>query len=537
MKKNEKEGKSILRLLVKNYIILTVVLFVFIVILLEIYTYQANRINVRPDVDRIVAQRNNFELGYYDVLDAEKILGRLGFYEVFDELGHLLYSSDSNKKVLFTARELSLVNNILERVDVDVKYCENWGAYPNYVVTRSYYSRQDSLKRVTYTIIDENYHVVDGYYADEWDEFTQGEFNVISQNVLKNYQVNRYVYEANTFNDQYSVVFFSYIAPASELKQMRDRLYIGLFVFFVCYTVLLIIMISWTYRMVKKPLRMLDATFNKFEAGQIFTADYTGPSDFVKIFDSFDEMTKRLAQSEERRHRLEEEQNKMVANIAHDIRTPVTVISGYAKAILDGMMPPQEQRSYMESIYQKSYRLSEMVDNFAEYSKLGHPEFRLECCEQNFSEFLRAYIANKYSEFEVEGFEFDGNIPEEVIMCSVDSFQFSRVLENIIGNSIRYNKPGTTILVELERVDNMAILHVGDDGVGIDEEYWETIFDAFVVGDDSRGMGQGSGLGLALAKRIVQEHGGSLELVKKPQLGWVTEFLICIPISQNNHKP
>lgn len=516
-------------MIIQNHVVPTIICLILVGITVSVYNYQLSRTNIKPDWEKIVERRSDLKNRHYSVLDAEKILGRKGFYEVFDSMGYLLYSSSPNRKVHFTAAELSLMNMVNERVEVEVKTCNSWSYNEYYLITRTLHSGNDKPKYSTYTIVDSELKIVDGYYNDEWDQLTQGQFNVISQNVLENYTVNRYTYEANTYNDLYSVVFFSYVAPEEELRQMKRSLYKSVGVILAIYSILFLAAIGWTYKTVNKPLKILDVAFNQYEAGQIMNLEYSGLAEFEKIMKSFSEMAGRLARSEARRRQMRIEQNKMIANIAHDIRTPVTVILGYARAILDNMMPEQEQRSYVESIYQKSARLSETVDTFAAYSKLEHPEFKLEQKRQNFCEMLRVYFADKYSEFEVEGFGFEAYIPEDVIICDIDTFQFLRVLENLIGNSIRYNQKGTTIYVEVERINQMAILHVGDNGRGIDEEYMETIFEPFVVGDDSRGKGQGSGLGLALSKKIVEEHGGTIELMKKPQVGWSIEFIICIP--------
>lgn len=104
------------------------------------------------------------------------------------------------------------------------------------------------------------------------------------------------------------------------------------------------------------------------------------------------------------------------------------------------------------------------------------------------------------------------DIPEEILECKIDTVQFQRVLDNLLGNSMKHNPVGTKIYVSLSVVKNKYRIIIADNGVGIPKEISENIFSPFIVGDESRNTKQGSGLGLAIVKTIVEKHGGKIKL-------------------------
>ncbi len=334
---------------------------------------------------------------------------------------------------------------------------------------------------------------------------------------------------------------FYIVGPVSPTYGMEDAyriLQFGVFAAVIAYIVLIAIFALWTYRNVDRPLKVLDRAINAYETGVVPKLEYKGHKEFIELFDSFGKMANRLAESEKTRRKLEEDRSQLLANISHDLKTPVTVIAGYSKAICDNLIPDNEKQMYYDSIYQKSSHLSELITAFAEYSKLEHPEFKLHKGSCNFCEMIRAYLAGIYSEMEIEGFDLDADIPEEAYYCEVDQFQFARVLENIIGNALRYNQPGTKLLVKIAKNENgdRVSLFLGDNGSGIPKSIQKHIFEPFVVGDDARGTNQGSGLGLAVVKRIVDAHGGTISLgSRKDMKDWSTLFEIQLPIVEKEN--
>lgn len=150
-------------------------------------------------------------------------------------------------------------------------------------------------------------------------------------------------------------------------------------------------------------------------------------------------------------------------------------------------------------------------------------------------EFTREYLVSKYSEWEVAGFGLEVDIPETPVWCMLDRIAFLRVYENITSNAVKHNPQGTNLLVQISVQDGQAIICIADDGVGILPELAEHIFEPFVVGDESRNSKQGTGLGLAVGKKIVQAHGGEICL-KEAEKRWSTWFEITLSLANTSNN-
>ena len=224
----------------------------------------------------------------------------------------------------------------------------------------------------------------------------------------------------------------------------------------------------------------------------------------------------------------EKRRNLLLSDIAHDLRTPITTISGYAKALNDGMViDAQKQKEYLEAIENKSERMNNLINLFYEYVKLDSANFALKKEKVDLAELLRENAALLYQDIEEKGMEFVVEIPENPCMVEIDALQISRVITNLINNSIRHNEPGTTITLELKDTFYNKEIIISDDGEPIEESIVEHIFEPFAVGDTSRRTKGGSGLGLSIAQRIVQMHGWDIDLYQNKR-GYKKAFIINV---------
>ena len=222
----------------------------------------------------------------------------------------------------------------------------------------------------------------------------------------------------------------------------------------------------------------------------------------------------RMEQEKEELHKLyEKKRNLMLSDIAHDLRTPITTIAGYSKALNDDMVISEEKkREYLQAIENKSARINDLIHLLFEYIRLDSDNYGLRREEIDMPELLRTIAASLYSDIEEKGMEFEVSIPEDVHMISVDRVQFSRVVVNLINNAIKHNQSGTEIRLEMRSEKGKTWVTVSDNGELIPTFLAEHIFEPFAMGDVSRTAQSGSGLGLSIAKKIVEMHGWSLEL-------------------------
>lgn len=228
-----------------------------------------------------------------------------------------------------------------------------------------------------------------------------------------------------------------------------------------------------------------------------------------------EEVEKKEREEEELREQYERARNLMLSDIAHDLRTPITTIGGYAKALNDGLVTSDEKRTeYLEAIENKAERMGDLITLLFDYVRLDSENFSLRMEKLDISELLRENAALLYADVEEKQMEFEIEIPEEPIVLSVDKLQFSRVIINLINNALKHNEANTTITLTMKQEKNNIQVIVKDNGTMIAPFIAEHVFEPFVVADASRESKGGSGLGLSIAKKIVEMHGWSIELLQ-----------------------
>lgn len=228
-----------------------------------------------------------------------------------------------------------------------------------------------------------------------------------------------------------------------------------------------------------------------------------------------EEVERRERKEEELRLQYERARNLMLSDIAHDLRTPITTIAGYSKALNDGLIASDEKKKeYLDAIENKAERMSDLINLLFEYVRLDSDNFSLKKTKVDIAELLRENAALLYADIEEKGMVFEIDIPEERCELEVDKIQFSRVITNLINNALKHNELGTEITLKMEKLEKEIQISVSDNGTMISPMIADHIFEPFVVADASRESKNGSGLGLSIAKKIVEMHGWTIELIQ-----------------------
>jgi signal transduction histidine kinase len=169
-----------------------------------------------------------------------------------------------------------------------------------------------------------------------------------------------------------------------------------------------------------------------------------------------------------------------------------------------------------------------MLDQAADYSRLNHPDFHLNASCLDLSAFLRDYAAGLQKELDQAGYPLHKKIEEKEVLVKFDRLQMKRVLENIIANTLRYTPKGTEVTLQMTADKDSARILIGDNGPGIPAKIRDHVFEPFVIADEARTAGSGCGLGLSIARKIIEEHHGTMKLLK--QSGTVYE--IVLPLAE-----
>ena len=240
----------------------------------------------------------------------------------------------------------------------------------------------------------------------------------------------------------------------------------------------------------------------------------------------------KIMEEERRQHReYEKRRSLMLSDIAHDLKTPITTVSGYAQALRDGVVTEESKKQqYLEAICNKSQRIDDLLSLLFEYVKIDSEGFTLHKEQVDIAEFLRETVAQFYSDFERKGIELELDIPEKCIMWELDRIHFSRALANLLNNELRHVEKGEQVIIRLvwsSELERVSILF-GDTGKQIEDEVAKHIFEPFVMGDASRSTKGGSGLGLSISSKLVKMHGGRLLLDRNSTEEYVKAFIIVL---------
>lgn len=214
----------------------------------------------------------------------------------------------------------------------------------------------------------------------------------------------------------------------------------------------------------------------------------------------------------------EEKMRKMLSNISHDIKTPLTVILGYTEMLREGNNLSEEQKSdLLKLIKDKGEEVVLIINKFFNLSKLESGDNDIDIEKVNISEICRKSILEYYDILNSNGIDVDINIPDKDIYIYTDGLYLSRILSNLISNSFKYGYEGNIIGLSLTEDKKSIYIEVWDKGKGIDEIEKEKIFDRLYTLEDSRSKEfSGSGLGLTITKKLCERIAGEIEVNSIP---------------------
>ena len=302
-------------------------------------------------------------------------------------------------------------------------------------------------------------------------------------------------------------------APLPVTKKILAIVFVSLFLFLLLFLLNIFLYSKWSAAKISRPLSRITTAIHEFRSGKLDTRmDFRAENEFLQIQDAFNEMAEKLESAEKEKARLEKARNRMFIDISHDLKTPMTIISGYSKALAEDMVRDEDKKKrYIEAIYNKSVHVSNMIEDLFELAKLDFRETDPNLEKIDLAEFLRDMAAEHYEQMEDKGLELELQIPQDRVMYMLDRKEMTRAVSNILVNAIRHNPPGTSVFLGLYNMYDRTDIVIADDGIGIPEDIRQTVFDPFVKADGSRSSG-GTGLGLAIAGKIVEKHGGTLKL-------------------------
>jgi signal transduction histidine kinase len=287
---------------------------------------------------------------------------------------------------------------------------------------------------------------------------------------------------------------------------------------FFAFLMAMIVLAALNLRRLSIPLDDLSNASNRVAEGDYSVrVDEKGPREVRSMARAFNSMAERLQVTDEQRR-------AMLADITHELRTPLTIIQGNVEGILDGMYPADEAR--LNSIIEETQVLSRLVDDLRTLSMAESGALQLKREPTDLPALIRETAAAFGSQADEAGVKIETWLPENELSFEIDPERIRQVLTNLITNALRYTPRGKRIRVGLteaaEGVERGAIVSVEDRGPGISSADLPHVFDRFYKSADSRGMG----LGLSIAKYIVEAHGGGIKAESEAGKGTTISFVL-----------
>ena len=287
----------------------------------------------------------------------------------------------------------------------------------------------------------------------------------------------------------------------------------------------------WIYRSIAVPLvKLKKATKNIKEGNLDFVLEVEGNDEFSQLCQDFEEMRKRLKESTEEKILMDKENKELISNISHDLKTPITAVKGYVEGIMDSVADtPEKMDRYVRTIYNKTNEMDHLINELTFYSKIDTNRIPYTFSKLNVEDYFSDCAEELGLEMETRGIELVyANYVEKGVQVIADGEQIRRVIHNIVSNAIKYmEKPRGIIQLRVKDVGDFIQVEIEDNGKGIAAKDLPYIFDRFYRTDVSRNSSKGgSGIGLSIVKKIMEDHGGKVWATSRLGIGTIMYFVL-----------
>ncbi len=310
-----------------------------------------------------------------------------------------------------------------------------------------------------------------------------------------------------------------------------------LFMMNVLIAIVIILLMSvfvlqqWIHKGIVNPIWELNAAMKKIAEGNLdYRLDNHYAGEIGELFENYEDMRLRLKESTDEIMENEKKNRELVSNISHDLKTPITAIKGYVEGIMDGVADtPEKMDRYIKTVYNKANDMNRLINELTIYSGIDSNRIPYNFQRINVNEYFNDCVEEVGLDLESKHIELNFyNLVSDDTVIIADPEQLKRVINNIVGNSIKYldKEKGTIEIRILDELDSIRV-EIEDNGRGIAAKDLSMIFERFYRTDASRNSSKGgSGIGLSIVKKIVEDHGGYIWATSKEGEGTCMHFVI-----------
>jgi signal transduction histidine kinase len=355
--------------------------------------------------------------------------------------------------------------------------------------------------------------------------------NVLKGNIIKN---------IGRFGDRFSVpvltvglplrldqkikgaIFFH--TPIEEINLILYGLYADIWKAIFLSAILSVILLSWISRRISNPLSQMSEVSRQIASGnyskrvKVTNNDETG-----QLALSFNAMADSL-------ERVEEMRRTFVANVSHELRSPLTSIRGYIQGILDKTFNPEEQEKYLNIALEETQRLSKLINELLDLSQIESGQFPLKLSVFDINEQIRRLIISQEEKINAKGIRVEVEFQEDKCLVRADADRIKQVIINLLDNAIKFNRSEGHLIIKTWVNKGKVYVKIKDQGIGIPREEIAKIWERFYQVEKSRGgLVRGTGLGLSIVKKIMDEHNERIWVNSKEGEG--TAFIFSLEAS------
>ena len=292
-----------------------------------------------------------------------------------------------------------------------------------------------------------------------------------------------------------------------------------------------IVLTQWVYKGFFEPINRLNVAMQQIAEGNFeYSLTLEDTNEIGELYRNYEDMRLRLKESTEEKIQNERQNRELVSNISHDLKTPITAVKGYVEGIMDGVADtPEKMDRYIKTIYTKANDMNRLINELTYYSGIDSNRIPYNFHRINLADFFQDCVEDVGLDLESKNIELNySNLVDPSTRIIADPEQLKKVIDNIVGNSIKYmDKPKGVINIRiLDEVDSVRV-EIEDNGKGISTKDLGKIFERFYRTDASRNSSTGgSGIGLSIVKKVIEDHGGYIWATSKDGEGTCLHFVI-----------
>ena len=437
------------------------------------------------------------------------------------------YSMMSDSIDAFSRRTDELFNRILQQTDTDPALLED----REYLNTLN----QVALENSSYLIVRRG----DGIYYTGNTEAADRIFDRLPSYGRENERADSGVYfsDLKKLVKQIDFLFGDGTQGSIFIVTMINSIFSRSFLIDMFLAIVMILVLTgmvltqWIHKSVFSPINRLNLAMQKIAEGNFdYTLESDDDNEIGELYRNYEDMRLRLKESTEEKKQNERQNRELISNITHDLKTPITAIKGYVEGIIDGVADTQERREkYLRTIYTKANDMDRLINELTYYSSIDNNRIPYNFHRINVAEFFEDCVEDVGLDLESKNIQLNySNLVDPSTRIIADPEQLKKVINNIIGNSIKYmdKEKGVIDIRLLDEVDSIRV-EIEDNGKGIAAKDLANIFERFYRTDASRNSTKGgSGIGLSIVKKIIEDHGGYIWATSKEGEGTCLHFVI-----------